>query len=490
MPLIKNSFLIVFGTALFSSIFGLGCSILTNLTNISFKKILNICFILPIALPLYVLAFLYVGLLEYSGILHTTLRSFDIDIYHYFSIKSWYGVSFVFSLGLFPYIYLTTNNAFKQLGAEQIKSALSLGKSRLEVLRFVLFPAIRSAFFAGLTLLALEVLSDFGGVSIFNYDTFTTSIYNAWSGLYSYGTAARLSLVLILFSFSFLYFESKFKCHNSSDNGNTKKVMTLFQLSKRTKILSYLFCLILIFFSLILPTFTLLFWSLEALSTELNKDYFTLIKNTFFLGLVASVSLYFVGLFLSLIKRRQVSKWHNKVITLCLLGYGIPGNVIAVAIFSLFIIFANFFDIQMGTFLSLLCLITGYLIRFISVGYRNILAPLNLIPLEIDKAARTLGKSRFSLLKEIHFPLLRPSIFPVFILLFIEIIKEMPLTLMIRPTGFNTLAVKIFELTSEGEWERAALPSLFLVVIAFSATIVTKFRTKDKNETFEFLRKY
>ena len=469
-----NSILLILTTVFFSTLMGVGMALILVLTDIKARKTLRVLSILPLAFPLYVLAFIYLGIFEYSGFFHTFLRSNGFDIHFYLPIKSFLGVAFVFSLGLFPYLFLTSSNTLCKIGYDQVKAAMSLGKSRRQILGLVILPSLKGAVLSGMAIVSLDTLSDFGGVSVFNYDTFTTSIYNAWSSLFSFSVAARLSLFLLIVAIIFIWCERKVEVRAFVSKNCLGQMPPLFKLSRANQIFLSIFCWSVVCFSLIVPLCTLIIWSIETFTLEWGNHYVSLIKNSFILSLVAGIILLAGGIILNLIERQGIGNFQKMMLSFSLIGYAIPGNVIAVAVFIFMAFIFNFIGWEMSVGLALCNLIIGYFIRFLSVSYRNFKGPLELIPRELDKVSLSLGQSGFRMWIKLHLPIILPTSWGVFILLFLEVFKEMPLTLMLRPTGHDTLAIKIYELTSEGEWERAAISGSCLVLLALGITFFSR----------------
>jgi iron(III) transport system permease protein len=471
-----NSILLVLTTVFFSTLLGVGMALILVLTDIKARKILRVLSILPLAFPLYILAFIYLGIFEYSGVFHTFLRSIGYDVHAYLPIKSFLGIAFVFSLGLFPYLFLTTTNTLCKIGYDQVKAAMSLGKGRCQILWLVILPSLKGAISSGMAIVSLDTLSDFGGVSAFNYDTFTTSIYNAWSSLFSFSVAARLSLFLLIIAIIFIWWERKVEVRACVSKTCLGQMPPLFKLSRKNHILLSIFCWSVVCFSLIVPLCTLILWSMETLLIEWGNHYISLVKNSFLLSLISGIALLAGGIILNLIQRQGIGNFQKMMLSFSLIGYAIPGNVIAVAVFIFMAFIFKFIGWEMGIGLALCNLIVGYFIRFLSVSYRNFKGPLEQIPTELDKVSLSLGQSGFKMWTKLHLPMILPTSWGVFILLFLEVFKEMPLTLMLRPTGHDTLAIKIYELTSEGEWERAAIAGSCLVLMALSITFFSRKR--------------
>lgn len=459
--LLKNTLSLVFLTAIFSVFFGTLAATLTQMTNLPFRKFFDFMFIVPLSFPLYVLSFIYVGSLEYSGGFHTFFReTFGLNLHPYIPIKSVWGVAFVFSLGLYPYTYLFIRSGLRSSAGQIMMISRSLGKNATVTFFKVLLPILKPWLMAAAVLTAMETLADFGGVSAFNYDTFTTAIYSAWSGFFSLPTAARLSSFLIFLAVLFFLMEWTMSKKLNFAMGKKKEFEAgeLWKLSLKGQIFVFLIASTLLFFSLIFPLFQLINWSIQAFEIEWSDQYYSLIYNTLKIGFIAAAITSIGALIMVSFKRLSPLKINRIFTSISLLGYSLPGNIIAVAAF---IFLGLFTGGSIAPTLTILILALG--IRFVAVAYRGHENTFKNLPANLEPASRSLGAGNFRIFGKVHLPLMKKSLFLGAILTFLEVIKEMPITVMLRPFEYNTLSVKIFELTVEGEWERAALAGLFLV---------------------------
>lgn len=469
--LLSNTFWLVLLTCSFAALFGLTAAILTQLTNLPFKRVFDFLFIIPLAFPLYVLSFIYVGGLEFSSPLLTFFRDeFSVNLHPYLPIKTVFGVSFVFALGLFPYVYLFLRSALKGHVTSLINVGKSLGKSPWQILFKIILPYLRPWLFTASVLVAMETLADFGGVTAFNFSTFTTAIYQAWSGLFSLAIAARLSLVLVVFAFG-LYFLEKFFAKKVNYAVKEKpETIYLYKGHLVGRTLLFITAFSLIALSSLLPLGQLLFWAYHSFDAEWGSQYHTLLKNTVLLGVIVALLCSLTSFFLTSLKRLFPSKLSTFLTSLGILGYALPGNIIAVAVFIFFSFWFSLFDLPLYNGIGLLAL--GLLIRYLAVSYRSQDAVLRPYPTSLDHAAFSLGARPLGVLTKIHFPLFKKGLFLGAILTFIDVIKEMPMAVMLRPFHFSTLSVKIYELTVEGEWERAAVGGLLLVSAGLVSAII------------------
>ena len=482
--LLWNTLKLVLGVGFFTTVLGVGLASLTVYTNLPFKKVFDFLFIIPISFPLYVLAFIYVGMLEYSGFVPTFLRENNLGyLSNFMQIKSSWGVIFVFTLGLYPYVYLLAKNAFLHCGQRMIQASRSLGTNPRQTFFKVIIPYSLPWILTGTSLAVMEALADFGGVSVFNYDTFTTAIYVSWTGLFSVASAARLSCFLILFALLLYFFEYRLNLkakHVTVLKRAANKPLRIF--TWRGKALTLLLSLSVVMLTIVIPLTQLLAWLWSELLVEWSSQYLDLIKNTFFLGLISAFITATLAFLMVVFKNRDHHPLSQIFVMTSLLGYALPGSIIAVAVFLYFRYAQDLMSpVAALSFSPVVLLIIGYMIRYLSVSYRAQNNALKAIHPNYEKAAKTLGAGPTRILKEITFPLMSPAFFSSMALLFIEVIKEMPMTLMLRPFGMNTLAVKIYELTSEGEWERASVAATFILLIGVLGTFFIGKIGHDKN---------
>jgi len=477
--LLTNSFQLVTLSILGCSLIALPMALILELTNIPGKKIWNILTILPLAFPLYVLAFIYVGLFEWAGPLLTFLREAGFDSLGNLKFKNVFGVAFVFSIGLFPYILMPIRLVLRKVDFKLFQASKSLGKSEAYFIKKVLLPLCIVPLFAGCTIVGMEVMADFGAVSVFNFDTFTTSIYMAWSSLFSLGSATRLSLMLLSFSLVLFFLESYVSKKQVPLISNQSRE-AIFKLSPFSKISAISFMVAISLFSLLIPLGQLISWSLEAWQDEVSGQYFSLVKNTLLLALKVGLSILIISLTMIYLERiRLKKKWLPIFRSFFLVGYALPGNIVAVGIFLLFKNILGSSPMSMG----LTLVVIGLSYRFLSVGHRTISPTARLINPSLEKASQSLGKKRFTFIRRIWLPFLKGNSIYAFLFVFVEVAKEMPLTLMLRPMGHDTLSTKIYELTSEGEWERASLGALFLVVLGMFTVLLMSVKGDNHAES-------
>ncbi len=472
--LLLNTLQLVGGVTLGTLLLGVSLAWLTGACNFPGRRLFSWMLLLPLAMPTYVLAFVSLGLFDYSGPVQTQLRAWFGRGVWFPDIRSAFGVILVMSLALYPYVYLLARNAFSTQGKRSLEAAESLGCNPISGFFRVVLPMARPWIAGGATLVLMEALADFGAVSIFNYDTFTTAIYKAWFGFFSLSAAAQLSTLLVMLVFLLILLEQKLRKRMRFSQSRTTPQTERILLTGAKKWLAWGYCLLILLIAFILPSLQLLSWSLEVFHQEFDSRYLALLGRSLTLGLSSALLIAAVALLLAYAGRRHQDRLTQNLIRTATLGYALPGTVLAVGIFIPLAALDNFiidlassvFGLTLPQLLqgSIMIMLLAYLIRFMAAGFKSIDSAMHRVTNNIDEASRLMGLRGIKLLYKVHLPMLRGGLFTALTLVFVDVMKEMPITLMTRPFGWDTLAVKIFELTSEGEWERAALPALTLLL--------------------------
>ncbi len=474
--LLLNTFSLIVGVAIGTLIIGVLLAWLTSIYEFPGRKIFSWTLMLPLAMPVYVIAFVSIGLLEYTGPVQTFLRGHYAGELKYFpKIRSTGGIILIMTLALYPYVYLLSRNAFQTQGKRALEIAQSLGYSRKSAFINSAIPLARPWIASGVLLVIMEALSDFGAVSIFNYNTLTTEIYKAWFSLFSIQTASQLASLLVIIVFLFILLEQRSRYRmRFYQPGKTGYKQELIKLRGMKSFIAFLFCFIVLLFAFIIPFIQILLWAASDITIDLNQNYIKILSNSLLLAGIAAIITAVIALLLSFGSRFNRDKFNNFLVKISTLGYALPGAVLAVAIFipfawidnNLITIANDLFGIETGRIFSgtIIAILTAYLIRFLAVAHNAIEGSYQRVSFSINESANSMGFTGINLLKKVHLPMVRSGVFAAIILVFVDVMKEMPITLMTRPFGWDTLAVRIFELTSEGEWRRAALPAATIVL--------------------------
>ena len=481
--LLKNTLFLASGVALFTGVIGVSLGWFTGACDFPGRRFFSWALALPMALPAYVMAFIFLGLMDFSGPVQQMLRTFPGFEGRMFEVRSTPFVVLVIGLTLYPYVYLLSRASFMNQGRAILEASRTLGLRPSSAFFRVALPMSRPWIVSGLALVLMETLADFGAVSIFNYDTFTTAIYKSWFGFFSLKAAAQLSSLLVILAVALVFVEGLFKkrmrYYDSSRGGVAH---TRLKLKGWSSFWVVSYCTFMLLIAFIIPVFQLAVWSLKVLRSGDRVAYLEVIIKTLFLGSTAAVLICLSALLLSYSRRRNDSLSNRLLSRISTVGYALPGTVLAVGIFipiskfdgllrELWKVLAN---TDPGPLLqgTVLVMLAAYLIRFLAVAFGSVDSGMQNIKPSLDEASAILGKSGAETLRKIHFPLLKKGLLTALVLVLVDVIKEMPITLMTRPFGWDTLAVKIYELTSEGEWVRAALPGSYLVLAGIIPVIL------------------
>lgn len=492
---IVNSLILIIGVAIGTFLLGVSCAWLTAMYDFPGKKYFIWLLLLPLAFPGYIIAFTYSGLLDVSGPVQGLLRELTglgVGEYTFPNIRSIMGAIFILSLVLYPYVYMLARAAFLEQSVCVLEASQSLGSGTFESFFSIALPLARPAIVAGVSLAVLETLADFGTMDYFGISTFSTGIFRTWFGLNDIVTAAQLSIALLVIVFAFIlierYSRRKARFHHTTEryqNIIPKKLSTAFAS------MAFFICFIPVLFGFLIPVFQLITWVVKTWNTSVNENFIHIVVNSFYLASLASLFALVLSLCLVYSRRLYPIKlifFTNRFATL---GYTIPGVVITVAIMlpigdaekMLNDLILYLFDIRLGLILSgsVAILIFAYLVRFLSVSLQTLEASLDKIKISIDEVARTLGSRTHVTLVKIHFPIMRGSILTALLVVFVEVLKELPITLVMRPFNFNTLSVRAYELASDERLADASLSALGIVLVGLlPIIIISKFITNSR----------
>lgn len=470
-----NTLWLALGVAAGVTVLGTGLAWLTAACEFPGRKFFTWALLLPLALPAYVTAFVWIGLLDFSGTLPTYLRE-NWGILHLPPIRSRGGVILVMVLALYPYVYLTARAAFQGQGRRLLEAAQSLGLSRRRAFFQVALPMARPGIVAGLTLALMETLADFGTVAVFNYNTFTTAIYKAWFSMFSLPAASQLATLLVFFVLTLVLMEQYSRSGRSfagsaRGSGGARRI----RLTGLNAGLASLAAGLVFLLAFAAPMAQLLVWTKNVLAADLDARYLVFAWHSLMLaglgaGMVASLALA-----LGYAQRLRPSGPMQFTTRLATLGYALPGAVLAVGFYIpvagldnlLIDTWRDWTGEEIGQILggTLVVMLLAYCARFLAVGFGPVETGLARITRAVDEAAQVLGCTGMKRLGKVHLPMLRGPLLAAAALAFVDIMKELPITLMTRPFGWDTLATRVFEMTSEGEWERAALPAVAICLV-------------------------
>lgn len=481
---ILGSVKLVLYTGFFAGIIGVVLAWLVACYKFPLSNFFKWAFVLPLAIPPYIAAYTYSSMTGYTGIIQATLRNhFDIILSPgTIEIMSVRGTVFILTLFLFPYVFILTRVFLENQSASFIENARLLGHRPLSVFFKVILPLARPAIIAGMMLIIFEVLSDYGVANYFGVQTVSTAIFQIWFGMYDIQSAMKLAAWLMLGVIS-LFIVERFLRRNRRYVNTTKRsnLLNPQQLKGFTAWGVTIFCTIIFILSFLAPIIQLFIWSIQYGSIQLNADFLDLILNTITGASIGTVIILVVALISTRAARMFDSTFMQVLTRLLTAGYSVPGAIIAIGVLAVFISLDDLLNplyIAIGKgdgvlvlSLSLVMLITGYIIRFMAIGYNALEAGYEKMPRAYSEVSRTLGKNSFVTFIRVEIPLIKGSLLSGFILTFVEIIKELPLTLLLRPFNYNTLSTKAYQYATDERIFDAALPSLLLIVIGLISVL-------------------
>ena len=483
---VTNSLILMLGVTVGVLSMGIITAWLTSMCEFPFRRFFSWALLLPLAIPAYIIAYTYTGMLDFAGPVQTLLREtfgWTASDYWFPEVRSMGGAIMMLSLVLYPYVYMLARAAFLEQSICVLEASRTLGNSPFQSFHRVALPLARPAIVTGLSLALMETLADYGTVEYFGIPTFTTGIFKTWFDVFDEGTAAQLAALLLAFVFALLILErwsrkrAKFH-HTSTKYTNIKR----FQITGWKAVLVFVACFMPLLLGFIIPALQLLVWTFTTAEEVIDASFFTLVWNSVFLAAMAAVSAVSIALLLGYGKRLRKTKAISTSVNIASMGYAVPGTVIAVGVMVPFAWLDNTldawmretFDISTGLLLSgtLFALLFAYTVRFLAVSIQAIDAGLGKIKPTMDDAGRSLGLSPFGVLKSIHLPIMKGTVLTALLLVFVDVLKELPATLIMRPFNFNTLAVRAHEMAADERLADAGAPALMIVLVGIIPVIL------------------
>ena len=471
-----NTFILMLGVGFTTFFIGVSLAWLICKYDFFMKNVIEWALLLPLALPSYIVAYCYTDFFEYSGFLQTSIRElFNFDSpndYFFPEIRSLGGAIFVISFVLYPYIYLITKVAFKSTPSSLFELAELNGKNQFY---YVALPLAKPAIIAGLSLVLMETVSDFGTVDFFAVETITLGIFNLWLGMNNLAGASQLALIGFFFIMILLAFELSARKKQKFNDTKIRGYNGLNQkISIHHNIFIFFICIIPIIFGFIIPVLILFENSISYFDIQNLHNLILITKNSFFISFVATLIIILTTILLTIGLKFQGFKGLSFLSTIAGIGYAFPGVILALG--SLFFLSSLetsinalllFLDINQNLVLigSFYILIFTYVCRFNAVAFGAINSGINRLPPNMVEASLTLGNSFWYSLKKVLFPIIKPSILTAAILTFVDIVKELPITLLLRPLNFETLATYVYQFASDEMLGRASAAALIIVLI-------------------------
>ena len=490
---ILNSLTLLILVLIFTLILGTGTAYLVSFFKFPLSDFFKWALILSFAVPPYIYAYSLTAFFDNYGTAFTILTNiFGEGEYNKIipKVNGMFGATLSMTFSLFAYVFILSRASFLYQSQNLIDLGKNLGFSRVKSFFNIILPAARPAIVAGLSLVAMETLAEFGAVDFFSINTLTTGIYNSWIAFDDLAFANRIASLLLLFIFSLFIIENlsrkKAKYHFNIKGGFKQKEKI--KLLGYKSLLAFIFCFFVFFMSFLFPLSQMLYWTIKFPENLFDLQIINLLLNTLYLALLSSLVLIIFSLISNYGNRVTNNRTLNILSTLSISGYAIPGVILAVAFITFIAWFDNtivkslgFLSIKKVFIGSILGLVIVYFIRFYSLAFNGIKSGYEKINIAVDESAYLLGYSKRKTFMNIHIPFLRNSLLFIIILISLEIIRELPITLILRPFNFETFATTAYISASEDLLEAAAVPSLFLILIASIFIIIaSKYILREK----------
>jgi len=469
---LKDSLILVLGTVFFSVLAGVSCAWLVSCCEFPGRKVLEWVLVLPLAVPTFIAAYAYFDLLamieeEMIPLViwarTKSLEDLDTVIFLLDSLK--YPVTIlVMASVLYPYVYLLARASFSRQGSQLIEAARTLGYRPRSIFFRVALPLARPAIVAGASLVVMETLNDYGAVKHFGVSTFTNGIFRTWFNMNDLPGALRLAALLMLFILFLLVVERILRSGAKfEEKGTVVRSFKRYRLGPAGSTLAILCCLLPLTFGFLIPLGRLSLWAKESYQKILDFSFLELITNSLALAAASSLLIVLVATFLAFAGRYFKNPAVHASNRLAILGYSVPGAVVAMAI----LLIASPFNLSLGILLtgSLFTLLFAYLIRFLAVAWQPIDSGMEKNCDRLNEASQSLKASPLVSLLKINLPLIRPSLWAAGLLVFVDTMKELPLTLILRPFNFETLSTRTYDLTSNSQIPESSVPAICIILV-------------------------
>jgi iron(III) transport system permease protein len=476
---IYNSVVLITFTAMLTMIIGTSLAWIIINYRFPLRNFFKWGLILPLAIPAYIGAYTYQGILNYSGTIQSTLRNtFDIHVtsQKFFNIMSIPGAIFIFTIFLYPYVYVITKGFLENQSSSMFENARLLGGGPFTIFFRTGLPLSRAAITGGVVLVILEVLNDYGVVSYFGIQTFSTAIFRTWYGMKDLDSALKLAGILMFIVIIVLVLERIVRGRKSYSYSSANfRPIEAQPLKGTSKWVAFAYCSVIFLIAFLIPVVQLIHWSIMTFDRIFSFEFIGLVYNSVFVAFIASSVIVFIALIVGNYTRLHKGVFPKVASRVITLGYSIPGAAIAIAVITIFVAFdgflksfSEFFNLNSAVVLrtTLVMLTSAYIIRFLAVGYNAIEAGFEKIGSSFTEASRGLGSSTLKTFFRVDIPMLRGAIFGGFILVFVDILKELPLTLFLQPFNFSTLATQAFRYANDEMVQEAALASILIIVVS------------------------
>ncbi len=490
---VLESLSLVVYTGLFTVLIGVTLAWLVAAYDFPLRRFFRWGFVLPLAIPPYIAAYTYSTMLSYTGVVQSTLRNqwgIVLD-QKYFDVMSLKGAVFIFTMFLFPYVFLITRTFLERQSASLVENARLLGKNDAQILFQVVLPLSRGAIVGGVSLVIFEVLNDYGVSSYFGLQTFTTAIFQTWFGMYDVDSAIRLAAWLMSGIISLLILERLLRQRQRFVLANSRtRPLAPKKLHGLPAWAAVFFCLFIFALSFAIPVLQLMIWAAWTYADVLNRSFLRIVYQTLMVSLVATAIIMLLAVVVANVYRLRQTWWTHVLARVIGMGYSIPGAVVAIGVLAVFIAldqhlgwlyaWLGWGESSLVLSLSPIMLVVAYVIRFLAIGLNPVEAGFEKIGNRYHEASRLLGLGITTTFLKVDLPLIRGALLSGFILSFVEVVKELPLTLLLRPFHLETLATKTYQYASDEQIIEASIPSLLIIGISMISVWILSIRGEEK----------
>lgn len=475
---ILNTLKLIFFVSILSLVFGILGAYLTVFYSFRFAGLFSFLLALPFVIPTYILGYIYSDILGFFGPVHIFLKDIGFVENQFFDVLNFNSVAVIIALGLYPYIYLIVKSSFLKSSTSLLNPALSLGKNKFQLFYKVILPLSRPAIIGALSLVIMECINEYGAVAYYGVDTLSTAIYSAWFGLNDSKSSAFLSIIAMGIIFVLLMIEKFSRGKSSYKSETTSKEIKKEELKGVKKYLAYLFLLIPTMFGFIIPFIWIIYYSIKYALDVLDEEFFEVLINSFIVSSLSAFIIILIALFIAYSGRVFNTTYMKYVLKTAGIGYAIPGVVIGVGVLSFLgdfdkVLIESFGFEELILSGTIFALIFGYSVRFLAVGLNMVDSSFDRTSININKASRNLGFNYWQTLLRVELPIMKKTLLFGFLLVFVDIIKELPLTLVLRPFNYETLASKTFEYAGNTMVQESSIYALCIVILCFIPVIIS-----------------
>jgi len=482
---LSNTVVLSVSVALGTTLIGTACAWLVVMCRFPGRRIFEWALLLPLAVPTYVIAYAYTDFLQFAGPLQSALREWfgwQHGDYYFPNIRSLGGASLLITMVLYPYVYLLARASFTEQSVSALDVGRTLGLAPWRMFRRVALPLARPAIIGGVSLVLMETLNEFGAVQFFGVDTFTTGIYRTWFGLGEPVAAAQLAACLLVFVFIVVVLERASRGGKQYHASVRYQALPEYSLSSSRAALAFVVCFLPVLIGFIIPALVLFEMAITTGDKLFGARFLTFAFNSLSLATGAALVAVILAVLLSYGARLNASRWVRGANRVASMGYAIPGSVVALGILiplawldqTLNLFLRDNYGFMVGLIFTgtAFVLIYAYAVRFLAVSFNTVEASMGKVTPSMDAAARTLGQTAGGALRKVHTPIMRGSLLAAGILVFVDVMKELPATIILRPFNFDTLAVRAYSLASDERLAESATSSLFIVAVGIIPVVL------------------